>query len=491
MKDASYDRRVYWYNNVIEEARLVALETGNAYYPSMINPKRKDAIKKVLTKAIVDLERTLNYQYDIDRDPETEKRIDEISEQMANSPNPGVFKRKGRGEARRSAIKSTIGVFDDETPSDFFDRRHQEIIQRQEELGIPYMTSPYKPYSTISDDKKGPITSQEKRKAEKEVLANLKELAKEEDPKIIDVSYKGRVDWYNKVIEEARQTSLKPANAAFGSGNLSRVSAIEDVLTKHIVDLEKMADPKYDISKDPTTQKRIAEISKQMADSDDLNDFKRKRKSETRSNIMKFFNGVKNFITGETESPADFFDNRHQDVVSRLRERKNLEAIELRKNQPKLEHRKLQEEYARENERQRTAAGQYAQLKIDLAKKERQKYVQITEQQIEEEMPALRAQSEELKIKLESKVELDSESKKQIKELNERSKKLKETVKSLKPEIDRSAEIKELRKQINALTPPPSSVGGFAPDQAPNNGTKKNLSRDRSSSSDHDWGRWQ
>jgi hypothetical protein len=490
MKDASYDRRVYWYNNVIEEARLVALETGNTYYPSMINPERKDAIKKVLTKAIVDLERTLNYQYDIDRDPETEKRIDEISEQMANSPNPGVFKRKGRGEARRSAIKSTIGVFDDETPSDFFDRRHQEIIQRQEELGIPYMTSPiHVPFSTSV--RKGLITSQEKKEAEKKVLADLKVLANKKNTGIIDVSYKGRVDWYNKVIEEARQTSLKPANAAFGSRNPSRVSAIKDVLTKHIVDLEKMADPKYDISKDPTTKKRIAEISKQMADSDDLNDFKRKRKSETRSNIMKFFNGVKNFITGETESPADFFDNTHQDVVSRLRERKNLEAIKLRKNQPALQQKQLHKEHNEEDDRQRRMAGQYAQAIIDSKKKEREKYVQITEQQIKEEMPALRAQSEELKIKLESKVELDAESKKQIKELNERSKKLKETAKSLKPEIDRSAEIKELRKQINALTPPPSSVGGFAPDQVPNNGTKKNLSRDRSSSSsDHDWGRW-
>lgn len=375
MKDASYDKRVYWYNEVIEEARKASLNKSH-WAGVVVTPKRKEAIKKVLTKAIVNLERTLNYQYDISRDPDTEKRIDEISEKMARNPNLNDFKRKGEGEIRRTAIKNTVGIFDDESPSDFFDKRHQAIVKRQEELGIPYRTTSLRGTEDFKDlpKKKGTITPQEKRAAEKEVLADLKMLAENQNFGIIDVGYKGRVKWHNSVIDEAiKKTSTSETDFFMGGmRNRHRVTAIQEVLTKRTIDLEKMVNPDYKI--DETTEKRIATISEQMAATEDLNDFKRKDRSETRSGIVKFFNGVKNFLTGGSESPADFLDSKFQDVAARLKEKNNQKAIELRKEQPGKHRKEEVKDIQVELDFQRRIAMQSVKHRKEQEKKAKQEY---------------------------------------------------------------------------------------------------------------------
>ncbi len=396
MKDASYDKRVYWYNEVIEEARKASL--NKSHWAGVVNPERREAIKKVLTKAIVNLERTLNYQYDISRDPDTEKRIDEISEKMARNPNLNDFKRKGEGGIRRAAIKNSVGIFDDESPSDFFDKRHQAIVKRQEELGIPYRTTSLRGTEDFKDlpKKKGIITPQEKRAAEKEVLADLKMLAENQNFGIIDIGYKGRVKWHNSVIEEARQTTLKPENEAFNEQNLNRISDIEKVLTKRIIELEQLVDPNY--SFDESTEKKIAAISKQMAATDDLNDFKRKGRNEIRSDMMKFFNGVKDFFMGPPESPTDFLDSKFKDVAARLKERNNQKAIELRKEQPaKHEAQKVKDDQEH-NAMVRRGWTQYAENSI-ANKKAKQKEYDDQEKQKREEKKAKKLKPTQKKVK--------------------------------------------------------------------------------------------
>jgi hypothetical protein len=365
MKDASYDRRVYWYNEVIEEARKASLNKLH-WAGTVVNPDRKNAIKEVLTEAIVKLERTLNYQYEIDRDQETKKRIDEISEQMARSDNLNKFKREGKGETRRAAIKNTIGAFDDESPADFFDKIHQSVVKRQEEIGMPYMTSPPEILIQLPKERTGPITTKEKKLAEEEVLANLKELATKDKPKVIDVGYAGRVDWHNKIIDDVAQIKRQNSNLTHLEQYKNNTREISDLLIERIVELEQLVNPKYTIDKE--TEKKITEMTMQMVKSEDLNEFKRQGKSETRSDMMKFFNGVKNFFTGDSESPQEFLDNKFKDVAARLKEQNKQKAIELRKKQPVRHAAEKVREDKEAHEFNRRAAIQSAKINVERRK---------------------------------------------------------------------------------------------------------------------------
>lgn len=372
MKDASYDRRVYWYNEVIEEARKASLSKLH-WAGTVVNPDRKNAIKEVLTEAIVKLERTLNYQYEIDRDQETKKRIDEISEQMARSDNLNKFKREGKGETRRAAIKNTIGAFDDESPADFFDKIHQSVVKRQEEIGMPYMTSPPEILVPLSE-RTGPITTKEKKLAEEEVLANLQALANQAKPKVIDVGYAGRVDWHNKIIDEVKEIKSQNSNLTHLEQYNNNTREISDLLIKRIVELEQLVNPKYTIDKE--TEKKITEMTMQMVKSENLSEFKRQGKSETRSDMMKFFNGVKNFFTGDSESPQDFLDNKFKDVAARLKEKNNQKAIELREKQPSKHADVEKREMQNARTLHKKAAEQSAQIQINQNKAIEQKHAE-------------------------------------------------------------------------------------------------------------------
>jgi hypothetical protein len=363
MKDASYHRRVYWYNEVIEKARKASL--NRLHWPGSVNPDRKDAIKDVLIEEVDKLRKTINYQGGINRDPDTEKRIDEIAEQMARSDNLNKFKREGKGETRRAAIKNTIGAFDDESPADFFDKIHQSVVKRQEEIGMPYMTSPPEILVPLSE-RRGLITTKEKKLAEEEILANLQALANQAKPKVIDVGYGGRVDWHNKIIDEVKK--IKSTHNKLGSyvNYQNTVSDINKLLTERIVELEQLVDPNYKL--DEVTKNKIAEMTIQMSKSEDLNEFKRQGKNETRSDMMKFFNGVKNFFTGESESPADFLDNKFKDVAARLKEQNKQKAIELRKKQPVRHAAEKTREDKEADEFNRRAAIQSAKINVERRK---------------------------------------------------------------------------------------------------------------------------
>lgn len=134
MKESeAYIRRYEWYNALMTKV--------NKYAKEIINDKdREKGINELLTKAIVDLEKTVNPNYSIDNDPATKKRLAGISQEIAK--DRGIKLRKGEGEERRNFIKR-FSIF--ESTSDFFDNRHKAIIAKQESNGIPYRTEPGKP----------------------------------------------------------------------------------------------------------------------------------------------------------------------------------------------------------------------------------------------------------------------------------------------------------------------------------------------------------
>lgn len=126
--EIAYMRRVNWYNSIIDKISKL---------PMRLDPSNRiKSINKVLTEAIEKLEKTVHPNYTIDR--ATQTRLTEISEQMAEKDSESL-KRKGEGESRRNFIK--FFSFS-ESPSDFFDKRHQAVIAQQEKMGIEYITEP-------------------------------------------------------------------------------------------------------------------------------------------------------------------------------------------------------------------------------------------------------------------------------------------------------------------------------------------------------------
>jgi len=122
-------------------------------------------------------------------------------------------------------------------------------------------------------------------------------------------TYKDRVKWYNDIISEANIIAKTNMTDGKKQGAMNR--AIIDA----IVELKKTTNPDYtkdDIDRD--TGKKIDEFSRQMVKSGPEK-FKREGKSETRSNIMKFFTSLKNLITGAPENPANFLNDLYKEVV--------------------------------------------------------------------------------------------------------------------------------------------------------------------------------
>jgi hypothetical protein len=143
MKDpeVAYERRVDWYNKLMTKV--------NEYAQQIVSVKeREKVINEFLTKAIENLHKTVDPGYLIANDPDTKKRLAEISKQIAEKR--GTNLRKGAGEERRNNIKSFTSFFLGESISDFFDNRHKAIIAKQEINGMAYRTEP-EPVATERD----------------------------------------------------------------------------------------------------------------------------------------------------------------------------------------------------------------------------------------------------------------------------------------------------------------------------------------------------
>lgn len=109
-----------------------------------------------------------------------------------------------------------------------------------------------------------------------------------------------------------------------------KYGAVSKILADAIVTLEQNINPDFNHSKiDRATEIRIDEISQQMVDNG-LENFLRKGLSKTRSNIVKFFNGIKNLFTGAAESPADFFDNLYQSVAIKSQKMEAVKSKDLK-----------------------------------------------------------------------------------------------------------------------------------------------------------------
>ncbi len=143
---SAYEKRVSWYNIIMSGVNRYIEKAGSS-------EDKEKGINSFLTKAIVDLEKTVNPNYSIDKDPETRNRIAEISSQIFK--DGGVKLRNYAGETRRNIIKF-FSI--DESPSDFFDKRHQAIIAQQEKMGIKYSTEP-KLQSRPHTESKAPSTN--------------------------------------------------------------------------------------------------------------------------------------------------------------------------------------------------------------------------------------------------------------------------------------------------------------------------------------------
>ncbi len=139
MKDSSeepksaYEKRVHWYNTLVASVNRYIAKAGSS-------EDKEKGINDLLTKAIENLEKTVDSNYSVDKDPETKKRLAEISQEIARGG--GINLRMGKGEWRRAFFK----LFSDtESISDFFDNRHKAIIAKQESMDISYRTEPEKP----------------------------------------------------------------------------------------------------------------------------------------------------------------------------------------------------------------------------------------------------------------------------------------------------------------------------------------------------------
>jgi hypothetical protein len=117
------------------------------------------------------------------------------------------------------------------------------------------------------------------------------------------------VNWYNGIITRANRVVQEE------NSHGKKQNAIRQVILEAIVNLRRTNNPEYvkeDI--DRSTFDKIEELSNQLAKGN-TEEFIREGKSETRSNIMKFFTSLKNSIMGEPENPANFLDDLYKEVV--------------------------------------------------------------------------------------------------------------------------------------------------------------------------------
>lgn len=115
-------------------------------------------------------------------------------------------------------------------------------------------------------------------------------------------AYEERVDWYNNNIVSNVSKCLHIVN------DKDRETAIKDVLTNAVVELEQTVDDIYkakNISND--TKAKIADFSKDIAKSKEIN--RREGAGEGLRKFKKFFSW--------SESPSDFFDTLLQSVQAR------------------------------------------------------------------------------------------------------------------------------------------------------------------------------
>lgn len=115
-------------------------------------------------------------------------------------------------------------------------------------------------------------------------------------------AYEERVDWYNNNIVSKVSKCLHIVN------DKDRETAIKDVLTNAVVELEQTVDDTYkakNISND--TKAKIADFSKDIAKSKEIN--RREGAGEGLRKFKKFFSW--------SESPSDFFDTLLQSVKAR------------------------------------------------------------------------------------------------------------------------------------------------------------------------------
>jgi len=159
-------------------------------------------------------------------------------------------------------------------------------------------------------------------------------------------SYNYRVKWYNAIIDKTIKATKANPNKKYG--------AVSEILADAIVTLEQNINPDFNRSKiDRATEIRIEEFSQQMVDNG-LENFLRKGLSKTRSNIVKFFNGIKNLFTGAAESPADFFDNLYQSVAIKSQKMEAVKSKDLEGKKTVGEQETLSEKRIKQQIRQRS-----------------------------------------------------------------------------------------------------------------------------------------